>query len=307
MHRRDEILARTDPFDLSQAIDRYVHTLSADRVRALVLNARERLGAYYRAEFARLLTGKAGAADAPQLAGLLHEPWSDEALQSALATLLKTNLRAIPIFGPAFCDAVLEEVPGDRTVAIGEERRPPGRALAFAGIAAVLIVAGGVGEHFLTGRAAQPPPVVTYALPSPAASPTHRPAFSPRHASRIAIAPQPSTPAPQTAAPVQVAVPPPTAVPRPTRRLPTPRPAQGVATVVIPQATATPEPSPLDVTDMPQSYTDATPLPQVSAPPADVPRRLRLVTPTPQPRRHHWLYRSIMHLDPFKPHPHSTP
>lgn len=322
VQRRDEVLARTDPFDLAQAVDRYVHTLSGDRIRALVFDARERMGMYYRGEFAQLLTGKTGGGGIDRFSGILLEQWNDAALQSALAGLLKTNLRAIPMFGPAFCDAVLAHVPTDRAVAIGEERRGVlPRAAVFAGIAAALVAAGAAGEHYMANARAQSATPAVIAQPVVLATPS----AAPRAAKRRVIAissPVPArapTPAP-VPTPTQAATPAPTAVPtaaptavpaaQPTRKAtPTASPphARGIATVVIPDPTPTPEPSALDVTDMPDSYTDATPLPQVTAPPAEVPGRVHLVTPTPKPVHHSWLHRTIMHLDPFKPHPRSTP
>lgn len=310
--RRDEILARTDPFDLAQAIDRYVSLLSAGRIRSLLIGARERLGPYYRGEFLRLLLGRSGDADSLQFAKALREPHSDEELRAAFARLLKTNLRAIPVFGPAFCDGVLEYVPTDRAVAIGEERRGgAGKAAAIMGAAAVLVLAGAAGEHFIVARSQPSPSPAAYSVvpaPPEAPPPVHRHVATAASKQRIiAISSpeptQPPSPAP-TAAPTLAPTPAPTRVSTP---LPTPPPARGVATVAIPDPTATPEPSPLDVTDMPDSYTDATPLPQVTVPGVQAPHAERLVTPTPKPVHHKWLYRSIMHLDPFKPHPRSTP
>lgn len=322
VQRRDEVLARTDPFDLAQAVDRYVHTLSGEKIRALVFDARERMGTYYRSEFAQLLSGKAGAYGIDRFSEMLMQPWDDAAMQSALAGLLKTNLRAIPMFGPSFCDGVLAQVPTDRAVGIGEERNGllP-RAAIFAGIAAALVVAGAAGEHYMANARAQSSTPAVIAQPMPIVTPS----AVPHQAKRVIAISSPvparaPTPAP-VPTPTQAPTPQPTAVPTaqptlaptpaPTRR--TPRPTQsppharGVATVVIPDPTPTPEPSALDVTDMPDSYTDATPLPQVTAPPAQVPGRVHLVTPTPKPVHHSWLHNSIMHLDPFKPHPRSTP
>jgi hypothetical protein len=324
--RLDEILARTDPFDLAQAIDRYVSLLSGRQIKSLLLSARDRLGAYYRGEFVRLLSGRGGEVDAPGLSKVLREPWSENDLRSAFARLLKTNLRAIPLFGPAFCDAVLAYVPTDRTVAIGEERRGngTGKALVAGGVAAVLVLIGAAGEHMVAVRTQPTPaPAAIVTVPAAAIAAPPRAHVATTAAKRvIAISSPKDTPAPTAApTPVLTAAPTPvlTAAPaplsqtvrhpaEPRKQVPTPPPARGVATVAIPDPTATPEPTPLDVTDMPDSYTDATPLPQVTSPPADVPRRVRLVTPTPKPPPHHkWLYRSLMHLDPFKPHAAPTP
>ena len=322
VQRRDEVLARTDPFDLAQAVDRYVHTLSGDRIRALVFDARERMGMYYRGEFAQLLTGKPGGGGIDRFSEILLQEWKDGELQSALAGLLKTNLRAIPMFGPAFCDAVLAHVPTDRAVAIGEERSGVlPRAAVFAGIAAALVVAGAAGEHYMSNARAQSatPAVIAEPVPLPTLAATPRPAKHRVIAISSPVPARASTPAPvptATQAATPAATPAPTVEPtfaptaQPTiKATPTASPphARGIATVVIPDPTPTPEPSALDVTDMPDSYTDATPLPQVTAAPAQVPGRVHLVTPTPKPVHHSWLHRTIMHLDPFKPHPRSTP
>jgi hypothetical protein len=314
--RRDEILARTDPFDLAQAIDRYVSLLSGRRIKSLLLSARDRLGSYYRGEFVRLLSGRTGDIDRAGLAGVLHETWSDEELRSAFARLLKTNMRVIPVFGPAFCDGVLEYVPSDRTVAIGEERRGNGaaKAIAATGAAAALVLAGAAGEHYVVSARAQAAAPIAVFVTAPPQAPTMPPTHHyvvPVAAKRVLAISSPQPVAAPRAAPAAVApsvAPAPAPLERPPKKqLPTPPPARGVATVAIPDPTATPEPSPLDVSDMPDAYSDATPLPQVTAPPADVPRKVRLVTPTPKPPHHKWLYRTIMHLDPFKPDPRSTP
>jgi hypothetical protein len=321
VQRRDEVLARTDPFDLAQAVDRYVHTLSGDKIRALVFDARERMGSYYRSEFAQLLSGKPGVGGIDRFSELLMQPWDDRALQAALTGLLKTNLRAIPMFGPAFCDGVLAQVPTDRAVAIGEERSGMlSRAAIFAGIAAALVLAGAAGEHYMANARAQSATPAVIAEPVPLVTPS----ASPHPAKRVIAISSPVPARAPTPAPVPTATQPPTPVPtveptaaptvmptvEPTiKATPTASPphAHGAATVVIPDPTPTPEPSALDVTDMPDSYTDATPLPQVTAPPAQVPGHVHLVTPTPKPVHHSWLHRTLMHLDPFKPNPRSTP
>lgn len=323
VQRRDELLARADPFDLAQAVDRYVHTLRGRRIRTLMLDACERIGQYYRAEFVQLLSGLSGVGEPEQLAAILKRKWSDSELQAAFAGLLKSNLRAIPMFGGSFCDEVLAYVPTDRAVAIGEERNTAlPRAAIFAGVAAALVIAGAAGERYYANARAQsttpaavvepitiattPAPskqrviAVSTPIPIPSRSTAPTPSAAPTAAPTQAPTAAP-TQAP-TAVPTQAATP----APAPTKPRPTPPPARGVATVVIPDPTPSPEPSALDTTDMPDSYTDATPLPQVTAPQAEVPGRVHLVTPTPKPH-HGWLHNSIMHLDPFKPHPRSTP
>lgn len=331
MLRRDEVLARTDPFDLAQAVDRYVHTLPGDRILRLLFDSRHRLSAYYRGEFAQYLTGTQGAMDAHDFAGILQRPWSDAALQSAFARLLKSNLRAIPVFGSTFCDDVLAYVPSDRAVGIGEERSSAVPKVAvLAGVAAALVVGGAAAEHYVSSARAQSatPPVIAeplpaYATPHPAkrviavSSPVARRAPTPAPVPTATQNPTPPPTAAPTATPAATPVPSPapTLVATPTPAKPravnarpaTPPPARGVATVVIPPPTPSPEPTALDVTDMPDSYTDATPLPQVTAPPPEVPRRVHLVTPTPKPVHHGWLHRTIMHLDPFKSNPRATP
>ncbi len=337
VHRLDRVLARTDPFDLAQALERYVHALSAERIQSLVIDAASRMGAYYRAEFVRLLqedySGPRTAAqelDDRRFAQIVRESHGDEAFQRALARLLKSNLRAIPIFGPAFTAAILQYVPADRAVAIGEESRSGNtRAALIGGIAVALVLAGAVGEHVISNARAQSSassapqsaaiPAETYVTPSPpppanahalvVAQPQERPAAKPVAPS----APQSTSPAVSTSAPAPVAAPfsarpfvaftkPPVA--RSAQR--TPPPAAGVATIAVPAATPTPQPTSLDVSDMPDAYTDATPLPAETAAPVAVPHKIALKTPTPKPRKS-WLKRQLKHViddvDPFQPHP----
>lgn len=305
--RIDRLLARTDPFDLAQAVERYVGTLPGDRIIALLLDAQVRLGAHYRAEFLRFLDP---AAD--DFAATLAQPWSDRVLQSAFTRFLQSNLRAIPIFGTAFGMAVLERAPVERAIAIGEERSSPAtRAAVIAGSALALILAGAAGEHVIAGArsAAQTPePVAAMMQPiytPPPAAPAKK---------RVAATASPSpTPAPK---PAPATIPPPptplpaTAVPSPARASAPPRAKSSNAPVIVvtaPPQTPTPQPSDLDVSDMPESYSDATPLPEQTAAPAQTAQRsVKLVTPTPAPKHHSWLHRAVMHLDPFKPHPQPT-
>ena len=304
VQRFDRLLARTDPFDLAQAIEAHVRSLSPARLRGVIREARPRMNAYYLSELDRIL----------------KEP--EASRPAALVAFLKSNLRAIPLFPPAFAAAILDRVPSQGAVAMGEET--PSRAMraaVLAGAALALVVAGAAGEHIVANArmAAQtpapfamvPPPAE---LPPPTATPSSRPATprpaTPRPATAV---PTPApTPPPQT--PQPAAVPPPAAaepVPTAPRRSPTPAPTpsggQGVATITAAPATPSPEPSDLDTSDMPEAYSDATPLPQQSANVATAPQHgIRVVTPKPSPRRQSWLHRAIMHLDPFKPHPKPT-
>jgi hypothetical protein len=313
-----EMLARADPFDLAQAVERYVSALDREQIRGMLLDAREGLGPYYRAEILHALNETRGPViDAPRqadvalyVASVLEQEWSREQFQAALTGFLRSNLRAIAIFGNTFALAVASKVPLDRTVAIGEERRRGtprlGGVLVF-GSAIALVAAGAAGEHWVmrARAAAQTPappvivPVVTYVTPKPAPSP------SPERT----VPPAP-TPTPQAA--VEAAAPaiaPATPVPTlpPTPRPPTPTPPPGAATLTVkitpPPQTPTPEPTPIDVTDMPQSYSDATPLPQQSTSPADGSNHaIGIVTPTPSPKpRKSWIHRTLIHLNPFHP------
>lgn len=308
--RIDRLLALTDPFDLSQAVERYVHALPGDRIRALVCDAAPRLGSSYRAEFLRLLGRERD--DFP-----LAISQSDEgALRDTLARFLKSNLRAIPIFGSPFGLAVLEHAPVERAVGIGEETPNRGmRAAIIAGIALVLMLLGAAGERLVVARSAPPSPEpLAIAVPSPeptrapqrtfAAPPVRRTAA---RATPIATAPPVAYQTPVTyQTPAQAVAPPP---PRPAAT-PTAQPAhgKGVAIVVQPQATPQPQQSDLDTTDMPESYTDATPIPEPTSATTPVAvGSVRVATPKPSPKHHGWLHRTIMHLDPFKPHPKSTP
>lgn len=335
------ILARTDPFDVAQALERYIRSLPGDRVRDLILNSRERMNDWYRAEFLPLV-----------------EEHDDQRLKSAFAQALKSNLRAIPVFGPAFCEGVISQVPSDRAIAVGEEIHPlrPMRPALLAFLALALVVAGAAGEHAITvarTRALTPPGVVT-PLPSPlqntapiaagavAVSQTPRqvrrqakpqpPAPSPRRQAtaptRVAVQPAPAVaqPAPAVAQPTARAVMPetpqanasaPRTASRPSSQRPsTPPPGAGVKTIVVQpvRATPSPEPSDIDVSDMPQAYTDATPLPRAqTAPPVRVAAPVALKTPTPAPNRYwlrstiHGTLKTIGNFNPFKHHGGSAP
>ena len=334
VHRLDTVLARTDPFELAQALERYVRAMSPERIRSVVIDARDRIGAYYRTEFVALLA-EFGAVDRAQPDALssedfvqaVREAGDGEALQGAFARLLRSNLRAIPLFGATFTQGVLDSVPSDRAVAIGEEpRNSRMRTIVLGGVAVALIFAGAAGEHVIAtvrtqNALASPLPQVqsaelTAATPAPPVqqrSQTHAKSLSP--SMRVVVTPAPAPPQPQvrpqrqepTPPPQQpqpLAVPPPVAQPARTtapRAKHTPPPAQGVATVALPDPTPTPEPSDLDVSDMPDVFTDATPLPSQSPPPAQVPSGVTLKTPAPPPKHKSWIKRTISHLNPFKP------
>lgn len=293
------ILAQTDPFDLAQGIERYVRSLTGDQVRSVLGAARPLMNEGYRAEFVPLLAET-----------------DDDRLTRGFIQTLRSNLRALPLFGPAFCEGVIAQVPGDRAVAMGEEGRSPVRPLAFCAIALVLLAAGAAGEHVWSAARATastpvvlvtPPPTVAPGAPRAAAA---KPIASPR---RIAVAARVETPPPQTPAaatappptaaateapPLPAAAPPVTAEParspvRVARR--TPPAGAGVKTIVAAPQTPqpTPEPTDVDVSDMPQAFSDATPLPNgETAPPAQVPGRVTVATPTPAPNRS-WTHRLI--------------
>jgi hypothetical protein len=304
--RIDRLLARTDPFDLSQAVERHVRSLSGDRIRALLRAAEPRLGAYYRDEFARL-TGSGDFETA------LSQ--RDAVLQTAFVKFLKSNLRAIPIFGSPFGLAVLEHAPLDRAVGIGEERASPlARGALVGGAALALVLAGAAGEHVVAARvAAQTPQPVVVVPPATVGTPAPHPRVAaaspaptrPRAIARVSTSyvptPVPTTvsepmqPAASDPAPAEATAPPPR---------PTPSPPSGVGVVEVTAAPQTPSPQPsdLDVTDMPESYSDATPLPQQSPATAQVPARgIKVPTPKPSPKKRTWLHRALDHLNPFKP------
>ena len=307
--RIEGLLARTDPFDLAQAIERHVNTLPGERIRALLAAAAPRMGSYYRAEFARELgTGS------DDLTRALARPVGEDELRDALVRFLSGNLRAVSLFGSAFGLAVLERVSGERAVAIGEERPAPiARAAVFTGAALALVLAGAAGEHVVAGarHAAQTPVPIVLApeppFPSAEPSPPRRdPKPVTRRIARATVAPA-AVPA---AAPMQVEpVPPPVPAPRVPASSPAPSRGKGEAVILItaPPQTPSPQPSDLDVTDMPESYSDATPLPEQTAVPVQgAQHAIKLVTPKPSPKHHSWLHRTIMHLDPFKPNPRPT-
>lgn len=304
--RIDRLLARTDPFDLSQAVERHVRSLSGDRIRALLRAAGPRLGAYYRDEFARL-TGSGDFETA------LTSARSDAVLRSAFVKFLTSNLRAIPIFGSSFGLALLEHTPLDRAVGIGEEHpNRLARGAMVGGAALALVIAGAAGEHAIVGARASlqsPPPAVV--LP-PAAVTTPHPAGSAVAPATRAPSPKPgvvarvttssiATPLPEAVETVPPDRPTPVPAPTPVRTLKPPPNGAGVAEVTAPPETPTPEPTEIDVSDMPEAYSDATPLPQQTPVAAQVPRAIHVPTPKPSPKKRSWIRRTLDHLNPFKP------
>jgi hypothetical protein len=310
------ILARTDPFDLAEAVERYVRSLEAAEVRAVILAASPRLSEWYRAEFV----------------SLLGEP-DGERLKASFAHSLRSNLRAISFFGPSFCEGVIRHVPSDRTVGIGEEEDrqfPRVRPLAVAIVAAAVFIAGAAAQRVIsTAQSNARTPVVLF-TPVPAAPvtpPPHiaaAPTQTQQHVRPLAHPPSPAHSAPRVALAPQVqhnAPPGPRVQPAPFPQPPppehraasvvrragprTPPPGSGVKTIIAqqPRVQPTPEPTPIDVTDMPRSYSDATPLPADQTPPpveVAVPQRVA-APPTEAPRGGSWLHRTVMHLDPLKP------
>ena len=278
-------------------------------MRELLVDARARLGAYYRAEFVRLLdeTQRAGAAlrtpvGEERFAEVLSKPWSDEALRSAFVRFLKSNLRAIPIFGTAFASAIVQNVPAERAVAFGEESKNPyARAVIFAGTAFALIIAGAAGERYISNARAtaqsSPPsplvaqPVAGYATMQPAperSAPAAKhvasiPAATPRAARPLSIPrvfgrqiqPQPLEPRLEFR-PRQYA-----------QATASPTPAAGRSTVTVTPLPQTPAPAAtaIDVEDMPRTYSDSTPLPEQSYAPAEAnDRGISVPTPKPTPK-----------------------
>lgn len=283
------ILARTDPFDVAQGVERHIRSLSGTQVREVIASAQPRLNDWYRAEFVPLLDETDG-----------------DRLKNAFAHALKSNLRAIPLFGPEFCQGVIEHVPGDRAVGLGEEGRNwPVFRPAAVGVAAVAVFLGGATIQHLFSEAratVQAPVLLTTPVPALPPMAIHTPRAAPppqvhRSAPPVHVAAAP------VAAPVQ-GVPPPVPQPRPVHRVPhlvhTAPPGRGVKTVVV-QETPAPSPTPqsVDVSDMPQSYSDATPLPNNQPPPqAHVVAPLSVATPTPEPNRSwtHRLVHAAVHL-----------
>ncbi len=321
--RLDEVLAQTDPFDLAQAAERYVHTLSAPEICRLIDAAKPRLNEYYAEEFSRVQAIDDG-----------------DSLRAAFAHALGANLRVIPLLGTSFAEAILEHAPSERAVGFSDERAIRTPRIIAGGVVALSLAAVAVaGGHYVTTTrsqssaavAAGAPPPVTVALPSPSQA-IQRRSTAARGAHRTITA-KPQHPVANAAPPKAPAV---YAAPAPIVQTPgyapvaahhavaaaAPR-AKNVAAVpvahgeAVVQVTAPPRrpavqpessPATLDTTDMPQPYTDATPLPDETPVPAtDVPRVVHVANPTPAPRHGGWLHRTIMHLDPFKPHPAPTP
>ncbi|HET7813991.1 MAG TPA: hypothetical protein VFL13_06430 [Candidatus Baltobacteraceae bacterium] len=319
--RLDEVLAQTDPFDLAQALERRVRSLSAKQIRGLIRDAQPRLSEYYSQEFSRVSA-------AP-----------DEAsMRSAFAHTLQSNLRAIPLFGPAFGESVLELTPSERAVGFSDEpQQRRSRVVAGTVVAIALAAAAFAGGHYVTeariqASSATAEPMAIVPLPQVPAARTqvhskgrnramapHRVAVMPATAAAATPPPATSTPAQPAAAaaPAQqsvpsaartqsVPVPTPRNRPRPSRT-PSPPIAHGEAVVAIPQSKPkhvdTVQSTGIDTSDMPQPYTDATPIPGESPAAISEPHGSRVNTPAPAPHRGGWFHRTIMHIDPFKPHP----
>ncbi|HEY9180943.1 MAG TPA: hypothetical protein VIO32_09495 [Candidatus Baltobacteraceae bacterium] len=280
------ILARTDPFDVAQALERFIRSLPAPHVREMIAAARPRMNDWYSAEFMPLL-----------------DETNDERMKQAFAATLKSNLRAISLFGSAFCEGVIANIPADRAVGLGEERRswPARRPAAIAAAAIAVLLGGAAIDHVVSiaNATAQTPAVLSTpiaVLPHAVDVPRARHArtvkrrpSAPVHLAVAAAAPVRSATvryAPVQYAPVQTA-------PAPSAVRPAPA-GSGEKTVVVRQ---TPQPSPspqnVDVSDMPQSYSDATPLPNDQTPPqARVEAPLTVPTPTPAPNRS-WTHRIV--------------
>lgn len=286
------ILARTDPFDVAQGLERYIRTLSVQQIHEIISAARPHLNQWYSAEFLPLL-------DDPD----------DEHVKRAFIHSLKSNLRAIPLFGAAFCEGVIAQIPGDRAVGLGEETRtwPAVRPAAVAIAVAALLLGGATVHHLFSAASATAHAPVVLMTPEPAIAVSTPAPATPRRvvAQRIVKAPVPS-PRAVSAAPVQTA---PaaapaaaavaTAVSAPARSMPAVRatktlpPGGGVKTIVA-QRTPPPQlkPGDVDTSDMPQAYTDATPLPSEAPPSARVVAPQGVPTPTPQPNRS-WTHRIV--------------
>jgi hypothetical protein len=298
------ILGRTDPFDVAQGLERHIRMMQGAEIRMLIQAAAPRMNDWYRSEFLPLIN-----------------EMDEDRLRAAFAHSLKSNLRAIPLFGSNFCEGVIAKIPGDRTVGLGEEGRAfRMRPVAFAVIALALLIGGAAAEHvFSNARANANTPVVlvtpapaSLATPVPMAAATPVPATPVpvktqpvRRAARRAVskpAPQPVAAPPPTAAPAPVVAQAPVAVPpvhrvftSPPRLVRTPPPGSGVKTIVAqePRRTPVPEATPVDTSDMPQAYSDATPLPANAPPPAaEVNTAVRVPTPTPEPN-HSWTHRLV--------------
>jgi len=306
------VLARSDPFDVAQGVERYIRSQHAVQLRALLSAARANLSGWYASEFLPLL-----------------DETDDERFKSSFAHSLKSNLRAIPLFGAHFCEGVIAHIPGDRTIGLGEEgyRLPRFRFGAIAVVAAVAFIGAAAAEHVISNARtnAQVPVVLASIAPAPAPVPppakaqhfttrAHR--TSMRERARTISRPAPvrriAQAAPIVRVPERSEAPPPVApAPRQrVRRAPAlPQAGSGVKTIVATAPTARPSPqAPENLSDMPQSYSDATPLPR-SAPvaPAQLAGApLRVPTPTPGPNRfflHHTLGTAgqmLMHLNPFR-------
>jgi hypothetical protein len=319
VHRLDEILAQTDPFDLAQGVERHVSTLDGASIRELVAPVLDRAGKYYRNE----------------LSFLLDPGLSDDALRKAFTRFLKSNLRAIALFGNAFSQDVLKACPQHRVVAIGEEgvRISEGqRTLVAFGTAIALVIIGAAAEHAVsTARAAAQGPQPSFMRSIPvsisATAPPRKIAVPPPAPRQAAPRPAPA-PAehvaqrtPEALYPVDATANPPVADPpeypaqsyryyAPERAhvRSTAKPIEAKGAVINVTVTApppTPAPTPIGVDDMPQAFSDATPLPQQSAAPVDdAARQVDVATPKPTSKPKSWLHRTIMHFDPFQPGAH---
>jgi hypothetical protein len=300
------ILAQTDPFDVAQGVERFTRSLSGAHLRNLITAAAPRMNDFYRAEFAPL----AGERD-------------DSQLKRAFAHALKSNLRAIPLFGGAFCEGVISNIPADRAVGLGEEQRTFARVRPAAIIiTALALLLGGATVHQLFSDArstAQTPVVLSTPAPPAVAVPVHGVIARHRqvlHPVRV-VAAAPVTVPPAAAPPAASVQPAPSVrhaplvphapvairraalVPHRTRASPV---SGGVKTIVAsrsePAAAATVSPDDLNVSDMPQSYSDATPMPAQAPAPARVQAPQSFAAPTPGPNRSwtHRLVHSAVHL-----------
>ncbi len=266
----DELLAKTDPFDLAQAIDGYVRTLAPARIHELVHAALPHMRLVLRRRILATGNNKRCRLTACRVcAGPQEQPASR------------------PLFGSGFAEAVLGRVPSEG-LAIDEERsgNAPRRATAAVVVLALGAAAAAGGHYVASARSGpalatpMPPPIVSVVPPVRRAVQVRV-----RRAGPTAT-PVPATRAPLPAAPAAAAV----AVRPHPRAQPTALPsARGEAVVVIvprPQIKRHPvQTAQIDTSDMPDAYSDATPLPQETAQPLDVPRVVTVGTPKAEPKR----------------------
>ena len=161
-------VGQLDPLAVARAVESRINTMSARRIVAVLVSARYRLSAFYRAEIVRLLrdedpTAHESALSAEAFADILRDSNDADLLGHALTEFLCAgNLRVVDVIGGAFAVAIIraaEEDPreDDSVLAVEQEveERPRaswGHSFSLLALCTAIVLAGGAlaaGVHYV--------------------------------------------------------------------------------------------------------------------------------------------------------------